>query len=144
MSFFRHQSQSSKGFTLIEVMIALIILAVGLLALMTMQIVSIKANAFSSEMTYSSMLAEQQLENLKYLPFTDPALVATPTPQTLPPIVDNTGASYTVSWQVADTTPTMKTITLTVTWVSPRLGTAAQQAAITTTVETIRSQGDIP
>jgi len=126
-------------------MIALLILAVGLLALMTMQIVSIKANAFSSEMTYSAILAEQQLETLKNLPFTDPNLMATTplTPHILPPIIDATGATYSVSWQVADTTPTMKTITLTVTWQSRRQGQASQtteQQTVTTTMQTIRSQ----
>jgi prepilin-type N-terminal cleavage/methylation domain-containing protein len=144
MSFFRQLSRSTRGFTLIEVMIAVVILSVGLLALMAMQIVSIKANAFSSEMTYSTMLAQQQLETLKNLSFTDANLTATTpsTPHTLPlpPNIDAKGGSYSVSWQVADTTTTMKTITITVTWQSRRLGAAADQATVTTTLQTIRSQ----
>jgi len=143
MTFLRRQSQ---GFTLIEVMIALVILAVGLLALMAMQIVSIKANAFSSEMTYSTMLAQRQLETLKNLPFTDALLTGT-TPPTLPtlhtlpnPIIDSKGGSYTVNWYVENTTADMKTITLDVTWQSRRLGTAAEQGAVTTTLQTIISQ----
>jgi prepilin-type N-terminal cleavage/methylation domain-containing protein len=142
MAFLRRQSQ---GFTLIEVMIALVILAVGLLALMAMQIVSIKANAFSSEMTYSTMLAQQQLETLKNLPFTDANLTGAtpptpPTLHTLPPIIDAKGGSYSVSWQVEDTTASMKKITMDVTWQSRRLGTAAEEAAIKTTMQTIVSQ----
>jgi len=58
-------------------MIAVVVLAVGLLALMAMQVVSIKANAFSSEMTYSTMLAQQQLETLRNLTFTHADLAAT-------------------------------------------------------------------
>jgi type IV pilus assembly protein PilV len=143
MAFLRRQSQ---GFTLIEVMIAVVILAVGLLALMAMQIVSIKANAFSSEMTYSTMLAQQQMETLRNLPFTDTDLTGTtpptpPTLHTLPlPIIDGKGGSYSVSWQVENTTADMKTITLDVVWQSRRLGTAAEQATVTTTLRTIRSQ----
>ncbi len=145
MSFSPRQFKSTKGFTLIEVMIALLILAVGLLALMTMQIVSIKANAFSSEMTYSTMLAQQQLETLKNVPFTDANLTGAtpPTPpplHTLLPIIDSKGGSYSVSWQVEDTTANMKKITIDVTWQSRRLGTEAEQAAIKTTMQTIVSQ----
>jgi prepilin-type N-terminal cleavage/methylation domain-containing protein len=138
--------RKQSGFTLIEVMIAVVILAVGLLALMAMQIVSIKANAFSSEMTYSTMLAQQQLETLKNLPFTDADLTGTtpptpPTLHTLPlPIPDSKGGSYTVNWYVENTTADMKTITLDVIWQSRRLGTAAEQQAVTTTMRTIRSQ----
>ncbi len=142
MAFLRRRSQ---GFTLIEVMIAVVILAVGLLALMAMQIVSIKANAFSSEMTYSTMLAQRQLETLKNLPFTDVLLTGTtppasPTLHTLPAIIDSKGGSYTVNWYVENTTANMKTIKIDVTWQSRRLGTAAEEAAITTTMRTIVSQ----
>jgi type IV pilus assembly protein PilV len=145
MSFSRRQFKSTKGFTLIEVMIAVVILAVGLLALMTMQIVSIKANAFSSEMTYSTMLAQQQLETLKNLLFTDAALTETTpsTPHTLPPIIDAKGGSYALSWQVANTTASMKTITLDVIWQSRRQGESSQtseQQTVRTRMQTIVSQ----
>jgi len=138
MSFVSRQSQ---GFTLIEVMIAMVVLAVGLLALGTMQIVSIRANAFSSEMTYSTMLAQQQLETLKNLSFSDANLTATTpeTPHTLPAVIEK-GASYSVSWEVTDTTSDMKTIDLTVQWQSQRLGDAADQAAIITSMQTIISR----
>jgi type IV pilus modification protein PilV len=147
MYFFGRLSKSSKGFTLIEVMIAVVILAVGLLALMAMQIVSIKANAFSSEITYSTMLAQQQLETLRNLGFSDANLTETTTTGVphapLPPEIDGKGGAYTISWDVEDTTTTMKTITLTVTWQSRRQGTADQtpeQQTIKTRMQTIVSQ----
>jgi type IV pilus modification protein PilV len=139
----RNTMRKQHGFTLIEVMIAVVILAVGLLALMAMQIVSIKANAFSSEMTYSTMLAQEQLETLKNLPFTDADLTETETsgvPHELSSVSDDKGGSYTVKWDVEDTTADMKTITLTVEWKSRRLGKSSEQAAVTTTLRTIRSQ----
>jgi hypothetical protein len=129
-------------------MIAFLILAAGLLALMTMQIISIKANAFSSEMTYSTMLAQQQLETLRNQGFNNLA----PGNYTLPPIIDDTGATYTVSYTVTNTTSTMDTIVLNVVWQSPRLGTSNQtvaQQAVTTTMQTVlfkgnNAQGNIP
>ena len=136
--------KEQSGFTLIEVMIAVVILAVGLLALGTMQIVSIRSNAFSSEMTYSTMLAQQQLETLKNLSFSDADLTATTptTPHTLPAVIEK-GASYSVSWEVTDTTTDMKTITRDVTWESLRLGDASQAAEdleVKTTFQTIISR----
>ena len=141
MSSLRQQSRC-EGFSLIEVMIALVVLAVGLLALGTMQIVSIRSNAFSSEMTYSTMLAQQQLETLKNLGFTDPDLTATPPSHTLPEVIEK-GASYSVSWEVEDTSADMKTITMDVTWESLRLGDASQIAEdleVKTTFQTIISR----
>ena len=132
-----HKKQS--GFTLIEVMIALVILAAGLLALATMQIVSIRSNAFSSEMTYSTMLAQQRLEILKNLDFDDGALAAGN--HALPQqIIGDKGIPYSVSWDVVDTATDMKTIDLTVQWQSPRLGDADDEAAIMTKIQTIRGQ----
>jgi type IV pilus modification protein PilV len=129
MSFSRRLSRSAKGFTLIEVMIALLILATGLLALMTMQIVSIKANAFSSEMTYSTMLAQQQLETLRNLTFIDANLTVGHHNLALP-VIDDKGASYSVSWDVASISTDLRRIDLQVTWQSMRQG-AAQQTVLT-------------
>src|SRR4030042_2282080 len=68
--------KKSEGFTLLEVMIALVILSVGLLGVCALQLVAIKTNAFSSEMTYATMIAQQQAEILKSLPFTNTNLDA--------------------------------------------------------------------
>ena len=56
-----------KGFTLIEVLVGLIILAFGLLAIAGMQITSVKGNFFSNNMTQASILAQDRLEILKNL-----------------------------------------------------------------------------
>jgi len=71
---------SRKGFTLLEVLIAFIILAVGLLGLAALQIIAIKANAFSKEMTQASAIAQAKLEELKNLPFSDVKLHPTDSP----------------------------------------------------------------
>jgi len=109
-------------------MIALIILAVGLLALMTMQIVSIRANAFSSEMTYASMLAQSRLESLRNTAY-----------ESIAPNTDfeyddpdkhtytsTNGTDYTVKRRVEDNTPAtdMKTITLKIDWTGSSAGSA--------------------
>jgi type IV pilus assembly protein PilV len=57
-----------KGFSLIEVLIGLIILAIGILAVAGMQITSIVGTSFSSNLTQASVIAQDRLEFLKGLP----------------------------------------------------------------------------
>jgi prepilin-type N-terminal cleavage/methylation domain-containing protein len=57
-----------KGFTLIEVLIGLIILAIGVLAVAGMQITSITGTSFSKNLTQASVIAQDRLEFLKGLP----------------------------------------------------------------------------
>ena len=57
------------GFSLIEVMVAIVILTVGLLSLAQMMVVSTHSNTLSGRMTSCSALAKEQLERLKAAPF---------------------------------------------------------------------------
>jgi type IV pilus assembly protein PilV len=71
---------SRAGFTLIEVLIALTILSVGLLGVALMQVTSISGTTFSREMNVATGLAQDMLEKLRTLTYTDtttdPALTA--------------------------------------------------------------------
>ena len=70
----KSKKESQEGFSLIEVMIAIVILTVGLLSLAQMMVVATNANAVAGRMTASAALAKQQLELLKAAPFyTNPA-----------------------------------------------------------------------
>lgn len=60
---------SERGFSLIEVIIAILILTVGLLSLAQMMLVATNSNALSGRMTASAALAKEQLELLKAAPF---------------------------------------------------------------------------
>lgn len=53
------------GFTLLEVVIAMLLLAIGVLALMTLQIRSIQSNAFSNCMTVAACFAREEVERLR-------------------------------------------------------------------------------
>jgi prepilin-type N-terminal cleavage/methylation domain-containing protein len=70
----RHNAAS--GLTLLEVMIALVILSIGLLALSGMQIASIRANGSGFKSTTAISLADQRMQQLKNLAFSDASLTA--------------------------------------------------------------------
>jgi len=55
----------SKGFSLIEVLIALVILSISLLALAGLMTTTTKNNAFGSNMTEAATLAQDKLEELR-------------------------------------------------------------------------------
>ncbi len=75
---------SRAGFTLVEVLVALIILVIGLLGVALLQVTSISGNTFSREMATATTLAQDLLEKLKTLEWTetfmDDALSAGPHP----------------------------------------------------------------
>lgn len=64
------------GFSLIEVMVALTILAVGLLALALLQTTAIKGNSLASKSTVATQLAQDQLEQFRHTAWT--AIASTP------------------------------------------------------------------
>ena len=55
------------GFSLIEVLVALAILAVGLLALALFQVTAIKGNAVASKWTVATELAQDRLERFRHV-----------------------------------------------------------------------------
>ena len=66
---------NDEGFTLIEVMIAVSILAIGVLAVAMMQIQAVKNNTYSWETTAAMNIARTTMEELKLLAFGDAQLV---------------------------------------------------------------------
>jgi type IV pilus assembly protein PilV len=53
------------GFTLIEVMVSVIVLAIGVLGLAPLMAVSITGNAFSNEATRANVIAQDKIEEFK-------------------------------------------------------------------------------
>jgi prepilin-type N-terminal cleavage/methylation domain-containing protein len=94
-----------RGFTLIEVLIAMAIFSIGILAVGTLQITSTNSNASARIHTEEYTWVVDRIERLTGLDYDHDDLVATEPPATpLPPYsVDQ--APYTVSWRVWDDTP---------------------------------------
>ena len=101
----------AKGFTLIEVLIGLIILAIGILAIAGMQITSIRGTSFSNNLSQASVLAQNRLEFLKGLQLADATFDIVDHPNDI-----NVGI-FTGSYQaVRNPNPNYVAITYTVSW----------------------------
>lgn len=98
---------NNKGFTLIEILVALVLFAIGAVVFAQMQVLSVKGSSFGKDALTAITLAEQNLEQLKNTSFNA--------------ITGNTVTSgnMTVTWTVTSsgTFPTRyKSILLTVSW----------------------------
>jgi type IV pilus assembly protein PilV len=102
--------QNDAGFTLIEVLIAISILAVGLLGVAAMQTSAIQVNSAAGRMTTRMNWAQDRMEKLKALPFSDPWLEAAGNPHE-----ELLSDGYTVSWNVTDDSPVPNTKRIVVT-----------------------------
>ncbi len=65
----RNIHMNSKGFSLLEILIGLVILAVGILAIAALQMTSVRGNFFSNNLMQGTYVAQDQLEFLKNLPY---------------------------------------------------------------------------
>lgn len=101
-------ANGSDGFTLIEALIALLVLSVGLLAIAVMQIDAIKGNSQASHITEATALIEEKLEGYKSVAYAQ--------------IQDEQGNEDIYQWvttvQVDTPATNLKTVTVNVTWPS--------------------------
>ena len=107
----KNRDSKRNGFSLIEVLIALVLLVVGLLALGGMQIVSIKGNSFSQQMTQATVLTQSKLEEIKKWSFMDSGLSSGHHDEG---VLSSSGFSR--SYDVEDISATLKAVTVTVRW----------------------------
>ncbi|PJA27440.1 MAG: hypothetical protein CO189_07045 [candidate division Zixibacteria bacterium CG_4_9_14_3_um_filter_46_8] len=61
----RNIGSKEKGFTIIEVLVAIILLTIGLLGMAPMMVTSMSGNSFANELTAANMIASDYIENLK-------------------------------------------------------------------------------
>jgi type IV pilus assembly protein PilV len=149
---------NQKGFSLIEALVAMVLLSVGLLAAGLLQIGGIKANANAAGRTFGVGLAQSIMDDLRSQPIDDEGLLAdtgdrgndlddgratsggNPVPDDADQKMGSTGQvtgsdgrTYTVFWNVAKDKPVAgtKTVRLFVYWNDSQFGL---NKVVTTTV----------
>ena len=107
---------NEKGFTLIEILIAISIFAIGMLAVASMQVSGIQGNGIARALTGASSWAADRVERLISLPYDHADLSAGAHPVFTPDPQDR----YALSWQVTENAPinNVKTIAVSITWKS--------------------------
>ncbi len=61
-------ARGQRGFTVIEVLIALLVLLIGMAGILSLQLTSVQATAFSRHATEATLLAEDKMEELRAVP----------------------------------------------------------------------------
>ena len=97
----------AKGFTLIEVLIALTILSIAFLALAGLMVQTTRNNSFGGRMTEAATFGQDKLEELKAASW----VAITPGSDSM----NSNGMGYSRTWGVA-TNGNLKTITININW----------------------------
>ena len=102
----------NKGFSLLELLIALTILAVGLLAMAGLQATAIKGNSHGNAMSQAINLAEDRIEEIRNMDYSTISYAPNPNVET-----DLKGYFTRETFVEIDTPlPDLKRITVTVSW----------------------------
>ncbi|BBO80103.1 hypothetical protein DSCO28_06690 [Desulfosarcina ovata subsp. sediminis] len=141
---------STNGFTLIEVLLAMCVLSIGLLAVAAMQISAVRNNKTGNTYTQATALAQAQMELIKNSDidddsgFLNPSSLPTTTSDPNNPLDENgnSGGIYTRTWTVeayqvdsdGNGTPDTdsdyaRTVTVTVSF--PFVGSGTKQVSLT-------------
>lgn len=105
---------TQDGFSLIEVLVAMSIFAIGMLAVVSLQISSMNTNASATRLTEATALASERIERLLALPFEhidlDPTVPITTEYADIESELGNTGVDakfedrdvYEIYWNIAE------------------------------------------
>ena len=112
---------NQKGFTLLELLIALTILAIGLLGLAGLHIAAIQGNVSGFKISTATAVSQERIEELKAIDTSSASLSAG---DHADGNVVIQGITYNRSYTIQDNTPIQDTSTLilTVSWVEPATG----------------------
>lgn len=102
----------ARGFTLVEVLVAMVVLSIGIIALTSMQSTGIKGNATANILTTGGTWAADTVEQVFAMDYDTLADGNT----------TSVDGNYSINWDVTDDTPMPDTKTVAITVSSPDMG----------------------
>lgn len=118
--------KGKNGFSILEVMVAFLIMAIGFMGMLYLALFAIKANAMGQKMGNARFIAEQRAENLRSLDYRHPLLIDDGDTLDLDDLttpdysdsLDQNGMRYDIAWNIAENIPEngIKTIRIHVLW----------------------------
>lgn len=117
---------TNDGFTLVEVLVATSIAAIGFLGLAATHATSIRATVFGRNVSIATNVATEAVEAMRRQPYDQ---IATSSPTS----VTRDGIAFTRSTTVADVGTTAKKVTMAVTW-SDQFGSHAPGVQLVTVI----------
>ncbi len=124
-------TQQTRGFTLIEVLIAMVIFSVGFLGLSAITMTTIRGLSFSNKLTTATTLAQDKLEEIKMAGYRN-ALTRNYPAEAYTTIPDYPQFQRTVIINPDTPVPDVKTVIVMVSW-----GRGEEEAAHTITLSTM-------
>jgi type IV pilus assembly protein PilV len=116
----------AQGFTLVEVMIALVILAFGLLAMAAMQLTAMSGGRAGRHSTQAAVMARDQMETFQRLAWANVAATggwtAPVTVNSVPDGGSGTEQGYALSWRITNVDANwIKNVDVRMTWNEPNI-----------------------
>lgn len=108
--------KGSQGFTLLEVLIAIVILSVGLLGMAALTVGIIKGNKLSNDMTIATTLAQDKMADLRRLGYSGTSATTTTDTEDYNSITDYAAYKRVIVTTVDSPVAGMKTIVVTAYW----------------------------
>ena len=126
-------AQNDRGFSLIELLIAMCVMALGMLAAASMQYSAVRNNTTGNTATQANMLAKATLEMLKSQNIESTTLAVGDYVDPSPVDADgNPGGIYNRSWRIDPLGASTRRISVTVAWT--RFGSSRQVTMRTNTM----------
>jgi type IV pilus assembly protein PilV len=104
------KSKKDEGYSILEVLIAISIFAVGMLAVAAMQTSAIKVNSTAGQISERATWGQDKMEELLAKPYDDSDLDASGNPHQ-----ETTSDGFTVQWSIIDPGPVANTKRINVT-----------------------------
>jgi len=107
---------NNKGFTLIEIMVAIVILSIGLLGMASLTVGIIKGNKLSSNLSTATTLCQDEMEDMRRLGYSGTPATTTTVTENYNTITDYGEYKRVTETTIASPAAGMKSITVTTYW----------------------------